>query len=200
MALSNVVFLDKYLIARTEDGETPFIKVFEITSYDGRKNIHIAFLGTHHHYSLHESKILQETKNFFIIRQDNQKIEYPKRYTGLLPLHFTSFDTEKESTVWDEEIERIATMLELPDPGKHRMYYESRLLPLGYIESFPLGGRRIVLSQIKKKKNYPAEQTLFFNVKSDSFFVETDFSIKKPKFSKGTICETSLGWFLFRII
>jgi len=191
--------VDKYLIAKTEGGGTPFVKVFEVTGSDGRKNIHVAFLGTHHHYSLHESKILRETKDNFVIRQDNQKIEYPKYYTGSVPIHFTSFDTEKENSVWDEEIEEVATTLGLPDPGKHIKYYENRLLPLGSMESFHLGGRRIKLDEIKKKKKYPADQCLLFDVTTDTFFIETEFFIKKPRPNKGILCQTSLGWLLFKL-
>lgn len=190
---------DRYLIARVEGGETPFIKVFEITGSDGRRNIYLAFLGTHHHYSLHELKIITETAEHFTVRQDNQEIEYPKHYTGSKPIIYTSFDIEKESSVWDSEIEGVATLLDLPDPQKHIKYYENRPLPLGSMDSFPLGGRRIDLGKIKRKKNYPADQSLFIDVTTDSFFIETRIFPKKPEKSKGILCKTSLGWFQFEI-
>lgn len=189
----------KYLIISNENKNFPIIKIFENICLDGRKNVYISFLGTHHHYSLHESKIISETSEKFFIRQNNEKIDYQKNYTGLLPILFTSFDTHKESSVGDRQREKIAEALQLPNPSKHAKYYENRILPLGSMKCFPLGGRNIKLSQIAKKKEYPISQSLFLNSKFDSFYVETDFYVKKPIKIKGVACETSLGWLVFRI-
>lgn len=188
----------QYIILRNSKEEIPIIKVFESTGLDGRKNIYVAFLGTHHHYSLHESKIIRETLKKFIIRQDNQDIEYQKKYTGPLPILFTSFDTEKGISSWDKMREGVAKALKLTDPKKHTKYYENRILPLGNMEYFPLGGRRIILSNIKKRKKYPNSQVLFLNTENDSFFVETDFYTKKPTKIIGVLCKTSLGWLVFK--
>lgn len=189
----------QYIISRKGKEETPIIKVFEHEGLDGRKNIYIAFLGTQHHYSLHESKIIKETLKKFVIRQDNQEIDYPKSHTGLLPIHFTSFDTQKEGSLGDKQREEVARFLQLSNPSKHSRYYENRILPLGYMKHFPLGGRMITLSQIAKKKEYPKSQSLFLNAKFDSFYVETDFYLNKPTIIEGVICETSLGWLVFKI-
>lgn len=191
--------MPSYLIARTEEREIPFLKVFERILDDERKDVGIAFIGTDHHYSLHEAKVLNLENQVYTIRQNNQEIDYPVNYTGKLPIIYTSFDTDKEVSAWDKEIEEIAVSLHL-SPYRHIKYYENRVLPLGMLNTFLLGGRRIFLKEISNRKKYDRDNKIIIDMKSDQFFLETCFSLKKHNDGNTTFIETNLGYIYFQII
>ncbi len=179
--------------------QIPFIKVFEIPSRDGRMNVYISFLGTHHHYSLHEAKIVSQSIELFTLRQDNQIVEYPKHYAGKAPIQFTSFDVDKTTSTWDVERMQIAKSLFLTDPEKHIKYYENRILPLGTFDPFPLGSRTVVLSERFSKKRYPKDKCCYLKNNLDRFVIDSVISTENLQHNSGVTVQTSLGWILFQI-
>ncbi|HWA52337.1 MAG TPA: hypothetical protein VG895_04775 [Patescibacteria group bacterium] len=178
-----------YIIAIFQNHEYPFIKIQTSILTDGRKDIRLSFIGTHHHYSFHEAKIIEDRETKFLLNMHNEEEEYPKTFTGRTPIVFTSFDLDKSPSIWDEEIKTIAEKLNL-DPDKHTRYYLNNVLPLGDTEERHLGGRKI---NLKSEKKYPKEKCLFCKIDKNPFNIEIYFVINKFVKPMDLKIKTSLG-------
>jgi hypothetical protein len=161
-----------YVVGRFSEIEHPFIKIQLTKLRNSRVDIRISFIGTHHHYSLHEAKILKSDNTKYLLNLHNEETEFMKSYAGEKPIVFTSFDLDKQRSTWDEEIMKIATKLNL-DPVKHTKYYINTLLPLGGKVECALGGRRIRLNQ---KNKYPKDKCYIFDVGIKDFWIEAFFT------------------------
>lgn len=166
-----------YLIAKFQGQDYPFIKV-KIILEDINKGVRVSFIGTRHHYSLHSAKIIKEDEEKYLLNLHNRPIEFLKKYTGGLPVIFTSFDEDKLSSAWDVEKVGVAKTCGL-NPNRHIKYYENRVLPLGSMDKYYLGGRKILL---KKSKKYPQVKCIFYSIENPRPFVETYYT--QTKFDK----------------
>jgi hypothetical protein len=164
---------DKYVVAIMQGKEYPFIKIQASQLKDKRIDVRTSFIGTHHHYSLHDAKILNKGATKCLLNLNNEQIELPNSYVGNRPIVYTSFDLDKHKSTWDEEIKSVAKLLNL-DPQKHIKYYENKPLPLGSLSEYCLGGRRI---KFNKEKKYVKEKCVYCKWDSNEIFVETYFSI-----------------------
>lgn len=177
---------EQYIVAEYSNNLYPIIKVCQ-----QNRGIIISYIGTKHHYSLHLASIVSNDNNFYLISQDKELIKYPKGDTGDTPIIFTSFDLDKSKGTWSKEKVEVANCLKLKNTWRHSKYYENRILPLGCMKIFPLGGRRVYLI---KDKIYNKDKCIFYKTKKSSLFIEVLFS-KERFFDKDISLEieTKLG-------
>lgn len=177
---------EKYLVVKNADKEYPFIKIQITRSKDKRLDLRLSFIGTRHHYSLHQAKILENNRNNFLISLHLKATIFPKNYTGTKPIIFTSFDLDKP-----------VSSLHIGIIGKHVKYYENRVLPLGIMNDYYLGGRKVFLN---KMKYYPSQKCYFYETKLKELFIETYLSNTKFKKDFDLEVHSEIGYlgFLFR--
>lgn len=165
-----------YLVAKKSSKEEfPFVKLQFSQSRDGRGNVLVSFIGTRHHYSIHQPSIINEGDDWLEVGLHGKTARVSKYGIGSSPILFTSFDLDKQASLWDEEIEVIAKERGL-DSGKHIKYYENKLLSLNNFPIFPLGGR---LVELTKEKRYLSKKCYYYATDASRIFVETSFTLGK---------------------
>ncbi|MFZ1719811.1 MAG: hypothetical protein WAU28_00490 [Candidatus Moraniibacteriota bacterium] len=179
-----------YLVAKKPNKEEfPFVKLQFSQLRDGRNNILVSFVGTRHHYSIHQPSIINEGSDWLEINMHRRVTKVSKHSVGSNPVVFTSFDLDKQSSTWDEEIQVIAKEMGL-DPEKHIKYYENKLLSLEDFPIFQLGGRSVELT---KEKKYPSKKCYYYITDASRIFVETCFTLGKSDKSLDLVVDVGIG-------
>ncbi len=178
-----------YLVAKKSNKEEyPFVKLQFLQLRDGRNNVLVSFIGTRHHYSIHQPSITSEGDDWLEINLHKKVTKISKHGIGSKPIVFTSFDLDKQASVWDEEIQVIAKEMGL-DPEKHIKYYENKLLSLNDFPISPLGGR---LVELAKEKNYPSNKC-YYLTDASRIFVETSFTLGKLDKNFDLVVDAGIG-------
>jgi len=179
-----------YLVAKKPNKEEfPFVKLQFSQLRDGRNNVLVSFIGTRHHYSMHQPSIINEGSDWLEINLHRKGTKVSKHSVGSNPIVFTSFDLDKQASAWDEEIQVIAKERGL-DSKKHIKYYENKVLSLNDFPISPLGGR---LVELAKEKKYPSKKCYYYVTDASRIFVETSFTLGKLDKNFDLVVDAGIG-------